>query len=594
MLKSPLLTTISVLVTLLSWTSSARAKDSLVLSFALPKPHAKSSASIAQTQTNAAAPADIGLSFGEDMLTLPVESGESQTANSQTTDDQKIDINSEQIEETHTQYQTLGLDDWIFEGGSRSLVAHTVGSAEGTRHWNGRRTKAYYGHTDPGNGVWNLGTFSYQHEARSPEEADDKQLKRLKVQGTELEHQATAHGIRLSLQEKLNGLDLANQAPLAALGEGGYISRLAQAQRLRMSEKEAIAWARTWSYLDPKTKSWNAPGLGNNVHSISQDQERRMVAIDKALRAYEQTDHVALELAKLDSIHLEGSELDGIGLSRPVADAPSLGSVAEEFKQAAREVTATEVPTNNALDRAIVEFKLSEKPQEDREEIEVDAVHEIEKTSTADLLSETSITETDETTTSPLEAIAAETNSRASKLSSADAEQTYEVVTFALPSHNPMQTAKSPESLSSLLNRSPHNETSNETPNETSEEIVSTNAAPTDSADKEARNLAVAEEVSIEAPELTEQIVEFETSGEDTELKNAAVEESAAIAEKFDTADDQPELASLLNGIPQANKRQSAELSSLADGLEDTQPSTVSSMLTVEDRVVQPPNQSSQ
>ncbi len=202
----------------------------------------------------------------------------------------------------------LSLDDWIFEGGSQSLVAHTVGSAEGTRHWDGERTRAYYGHQDPGNGVWNLGTFSYQHEASSPEEADEKQIKRLKYQGFQLEEQAAQQGIQLSLVEKLNGLDLANQAPLAALGKGGYIERLAQAQRLALSGEEAIAWARTRSYLDPDTKSWNAPGLGNNLYSISQDQERRMLAIEKALRAYSPTDEERVALADLKNIHLQAPE----------------------------------------------------------------------------------------------------------------------------------------------------------------------------------------------------------------------------------------------------------------------------------------------
>lgn len=190
---------------------------------------------------------------------------------------------------TDVAYDALGLDDWIYEGGARSLVAHTVGSAEGTRRWNGDKTQAYYGHKDPGNGVWNLGTFSYQHEATTPEEADEKQIRRLKSQGFQLEDQAVQQGLKLSLVEKLNGLDLANQAPLAALGEGGYVERLAQANRLGMKEEEAIAWARTRAYIDPNTQAWNAPGLGNNLYSISKDQERRMSAINKALKAYEMT-----------------------------------------------------------------------------------------------------------------------------------------------------------------------------------------------------------------------------------------------------------------------------------------------------------------
>lgn len=229
------------------------------------------------------------------------------------------------------------LDDWIFEGGSGSLVAHTVGSAEGTRQWNGERTRAYYGHEDPGNGVWNLGTFSYQHEASSPEDADEKQIKRLKVQGFELEEQAAQQGMKLSLIEKLNGLDLANQAPLAALGKGGYIKRLAQAHRLQLQGEEAISWARTQAYMDPDTKLWDAPGLGNNVYSISKDQERRMSAIDKALRAYRQTDERSVALANLEDISLENTELDE----------PSFDGRAEAFKVSDRPTHQSDTANSN-------------------------------------------------------------------------------------------------------------------------------------------------------------------------------------------------------------------------------------------------------
>lgn len=179
-------------------------------------------------------------------------------------------------------------DRWIFNGGSDSLVARTVGSAEGTRSVNGDRNRAYYGHTDPGNGVWNLGTFSYQHGARSPEEADAKQLQRLQSQAKTLDRKAQANGLKLSLDEKLNGLDLANQAPLAALDRGGYIERLAEAYQLGMSDREAILYARTRAYIDPDTQRWNAPGLGNNIYSISRDQERRIDAIAAALGAFDQ------------------------------------------------------------------------------------------------------------------------------------------------------------------------------------------------------------------------------------------------------------------------------------------------------------------
>jgi hypothetical protein len=173
----------------------------------------------------------------------------------------------------------------MFEGGTDSLVARAVGSAEGTRTPEGYKNPAYFGHVDPGNGVWNLGTFSYQHGASTPEEADAKQLQRLQQQTAILKQKATAKGLELSPEELLNGIDLANQAPLAALDRGGYIDWLQEAHRLGMAGSDAIVWARTRSFLDPDTRRWNAPGLGNNIYSISHDQERRANAIARAIDA---------------------------------------------------------------------------------------------------------------------------------------------------------------------------------------------------------------------------------------------------------------------------------------------------------------------
>ncbi|MBW4488239.1 MAG: hypothetical protein KME12_10670 [Trichocoleus desertorum ATA4-8-CV12] len=176
----------------------------------------------------------------------------------------------------------------LFEGGVNSLVAKAVGSAEGTRTPMGDRTRAYYGHVDPGNGVWNLGSFSYQHGAPSPEAADEKQLKRLAKQATMVRQQAAAKGMQLNLEEELNAIDLANQAPLAALDRGGYIDWLEAAHKMGLRGSDAVLWARTRSFLNPDTGQWNAPGLGNNVYSISRDQERRQQAIARAIALHQQ------------------------------------------------------------------------------------------------------------------------------------------------------------------------------------------------------------------------------------------------------------------------------------------------------------------
>jgi hypothetical protein len=173
----------------------------------------------------------------------------------------------------------------LFEGGSDSLVARAIGSAEGTRTPEGNKTSAYKGHSDPGNGKWNLGTFSYQHGADSPEEADQKQLDRLKQQAQTLQQQAQTYGLALSLAEELNGLDLANQSPRAALSRGGYIDRLKEARDRGLQNEEAILWARTRAFLDPDTNRWNAPGLGNTTERITADQSRRLRAIARSIAA---------------------------------------------------------------------------------------------------------------------------------------------------------------------------------------------------------------------------------------------------------------------------------------------------------------------
>ncbi|WP_156518596.1 hypothetical protein [Phormidesmis priestleyi] len=178
----------------------------------------------------------------------------------------------------------------IFEGGSNSIVARTVGHAEGTRSVDGSKTRAYYGHVDPGNGVWNLGSFSYQHcdASCTPDEADDRQLRRLRSQSQVLAQRADSNGIRMTLEEKLNGIDLANQAPLAALDQGGYVDWLRAAHQKGLTGSNAVLWARTYSFLNPRTQTWDAPGLGNRYDSIAYDQERRRAAIASALENHNQ------------------------------------------------------------------------------------------------------------------------------------------------------------------------------------------------------------------------------------------------------------------------------------------------------------------
>jgi hypothetical protein len=176
----------------------------------------------------------------------------------------------------------------LFQAQSDSLVAKAVGSAEGTRRPDGGKNPAYQGHVDPGNAVWNVGTFSYQHCGNcAPAEADRRQLARLAHQFTQIQTQARdRYGVALSLEEQLNAIDLANQAPLAALAQGGFVDRLQQAKQQGLSGSDAILQARVYAYKNPRTNRWEAPGLGNTKPRITQDQARRQAAIAAAIQQH--------------------------------------------------------------------------------------------------------------------------------------------------------------------------------------------------------------------------------------------------------------------------------------------------------------------
>jgi hypothetical protein len=192
---------------------------------------------------------------------------------------------------------------WIFDGGPQdSIVAHCIGAAEGTRTAHGGYNRAYKGHVDPGNQVWNLGTYSYQHGASSPAEADRKQFERLQGQAAIQEDQAYALGLEMTLEERLQGLDLANQSPTSGLGSRnrprsrGYIALLVDAKQLGMGGKTIIRdgeamprdidWARTSSYIDLEANQWTSTGLGATEWETERDQRRRMLACRRAIAVW--------------------------------------------------------------------------------------------------------------------------------------------------------------------------------------------------------------------------------------------------------------------------------------------------------------------
>ncbi|HEY8880912.1 MAG TPA: TIGR02594 family protein [Roseateles sp.] len=108
--------------------------------------------------------------------------------------------------------------------GSNAAAAIVIGSAEGTRRPDGGFTAAYGGHTDPGNAVHNRGSFSYQHAATSPADADRRQLQTLQGQLPAYEAAARRAGLDPSNARLASAyLDLYNQSPSAA---GRFLSQL--------------------------------------------------------------------------------------------------------------------------------------------------------------------------------------------------------------------------------------------------------------------------------------------------------------------------------------------------------------------------------
>lgn len=177
---------------------------------------------------------------------------------------------------------SAGILSWLLTGrvpGGLEAISHStitdadlicsIGAAEGTRDASCRKTDAYRSHTDPGNGVTNQGNFSYQHEAISPEDADAKQMLKLRQAEKTILQRAEAAGVTLEKMEILSILDQFNQSEAAALDHNGTLDR--------------IIAARAESYINPDIGRLDAPGLGNDMNKVRADQTRRTEAISESL-----------------------------------------------------------------------------------------------------------------------------------------------------------------------------------------------------------------------------------------------------------------------------------------------------------------------
>jgi hypothetical protein len=169
------------------------------------------------------------------------------------------------------------------DGGSNSLVAIAVGTAEGTRTPIGSYTGAWWGHTDPGNGAQNQGSFSYQGIAGSPREADLLQIAKLKAVLLPKFLKAF-HDLALP-PERFKELwvlacDCFVQSELACIGDKGFLDLVSF---VGDGDADEFINCRVNAYYDPKTDKLDAPGFGNNPQRLHNDQKRRTEAVLRAL-----------------------------------------------------------------------------------------------------------------------------------------------------------------------------------------------------------------------------------------------------------------------------------------------------------------------
>lgn len=165
-----------------------------------------------------------------------------------------------------------------------SLVAIAVGYSEGNRTLEGGFTSSYWGHKDPGNSKRNQGSFSYQHRAASPKEADLRQLQKLREELT-YSYQVPAKVVGLDPANAFllcSFCDLFTQSEAAVIAPGGLISQFKTLTKEGLSVNSMVA-ARVRSYYD-LNGHLDAPGFDNDPKRLEADQRRRTEAIVEVLR----------------------------------------------------------------------------------------------------------------------------------------------------------------------------------------------------------------------------------------------------------------------------------------------------------------------
>ena len=159
----------------------------------------------------------------------------------------------------------------LLAGGSASVIAIAVGTSEGTRAPDARYTAAWYGHTDPGNGAHNVGSFSWQHGGE-PQHADLAQLEKFQLT---LLPAFLRKGLSSPVHFAL-ACDCFTQSELACMARDGFLDQL-------VLNPSNLVECRVRAYFDPDTGRLDAPGFQNDIDRLRADQERRTEAVLSAL-----------------------------------------------------------------------------------------------------------------------------------------------------------------------------------------------------------------------------------------------------------------------------------------------------------------------
>lgn len=171
------------------------------------------------------------------------------------------------------------------EGGTHSLAAIVIGTSEGNRTAKGGFNKSFNGHTDPGNGAHNIGSFSAQGNfsklaGGDPRKADELVLKDLAAKTPAYEAAAKQAGL-----DPKNSLlmatyyDLVVQSPATAQA---FLKELPALAKKGVTPQNIVE-ARVHAFdNNGKTGGWHTAA---NHHKVAPDALRRTNALVSALKA---------------------------------------------------------------------------------------------------------------------------------------------------------------------------------------------------------------------------------------------------------------------------------------------------------------------